>query len=63
MLAGTISILTFTSNDKYDPSTSKAHCCANNIFENSSTENNYICFPLTIFNFLIEQKKYPRQVN
>ena len=58
-----LSILPYTPVDKYEPSTSKAQCCAKKLFKTSRAENNKYCFPLNWLKVQREQQKYLRKVN
>ena len=62
-VSDTISILPSTSVGKYEPSTKKAQCRSNELFEISRTENNEDYFPLDLLNVQREQQKYPIKIN
>ena len=63
IVANTLSILSSTPSDKYDPCTRKSQCCDNELFALGRVENNKDCFTLNILIVQIEQQKEPINIS
>ena len=63
IVADTISRLTSTPSDKYEPCSRKSQCRANELFEIGKVENNEDCFQLNLLILQIEQQMELRNIN
>ena len=63
IVSDTLSIFPATQSNKYKSCTSKAQCCADEIFEPGRVENNEDCLPLNLSIVQREQQKELRNIN
>ena len=63
IVSDTLSRFSYTSIDKYEPSTKKDKCCANELLRIGRVENKAKCFSLDLLNVQREQQKELININ